>query len=89
MTGTTAPVADTTYGGPDNKYVGVKPAATAPYGSQQTGVVGSGAGGGFSEMDAGQPGSAQNPYSTHDPNPYAEIHHGGYPHSGPETGYAR
>ena len=82
-------MADTPYGGPDNKYVGTKPATTAPYANQQTGVVGSGPGGGFPEMDAGQVGSAQKPYSQHDPNPYAEIHHGGYAHSGPETGYVR
>ena len=103
ITGTTAPFTDTSYGGSESKYVGHKPTTPAPYlaatheptvpanhsGFQDTGVVGSGTGGGFQEMEAGQMGSAQNPYVHQDSNPYAEVHHGGYMHTGPETGYAR
>lgn len=98
MTGTTAPVADG-YGGPVSKYgnEALPPRNTgshmsqagttdstvyAPQTSGTTGLV--------PEMESGQPGSMQNPYVQHDPNPYAEVHHGGYVHQAEHAeGYVR
>ncbi len=55
-------------------------ASTTNYEPQSTGV---------SEME-GQTGGANRPFVQHDPEPYAEVHHGGFPHSNPESqGYAR
>ncbi|KAL9100096.1 MAG: hypothetical protein Q9163_004486 [Psora crenata] len=91
VTGTTAPVADSGYGGPNTKYAGNEPTLPAqhagynPQTSGVTGGVGGGKTGGFPEMEAGGQGSAQQPYVKHDPNPYAEVHHGGYVHSTPEN----
>lgn len=92
MTGTTAPVADG-YGGPVSKYGNEAPPPqhmnggysqttdSTVYAPQTSGVTGS-----VPEMEAGRPGSMQNPMVVHDDNPYAEVHHGGYPHSDPEQG---
>ena len=98
ITGDTA-VADG-YGGANNKYATAQeptlPAHTAAYNQpvattgyattttdyerQSTGV---------SEME-GQTGSANRPYVQHDPEPYAQVHHGGYVHTSPESqGYVR
>lgn len=40
---------------------------------------------GASEMPGNQTGSAHRPIAQHDPNPYAEVHHGGYVHTHPES----
>ena len=97
ITGDTA-VADG-YGGANNKYAtaqeptlpshttayGQQPAttgyaSTTNYEPQTTGV---------SEM-SGQEGTAHRPFVQHDPEPYAQVHHGGYVHSNPEShGYVR
>lgn len=96
MTGTTAPVADG-YGGPVSKYGNEAPPSrvtgnrlsrttdSTVYAPQTSGATGT-----VPEMEAGQPGSVQNPYVQHDPNPYAEVHHGGYVHQAQTSeGYVR
>lgn len=40
---------------------------------------------GVSEMPNNALGSAERPIVQHDSNPYAEVHHGGYVHTGPES----
>ena len=95
ITGDTA-VADG-YGGPNSKYAsGQEPtlpthtagyaqpgagyASTTNYEPQSTGV---------SEMES-HTGTGGHPRVIHDPEPYAEVHHGGFPHSNPESaGYVR
>jgi len=86
------------YGGANNKYATAQEptlpphqaaynqpvttgyATTTDYEPQSTGV---------SEME-GQTGSANRPFVQHDPEPYAQVHHGGYVHSSPESqGYVR
>jgi len=60
--------------------------------------VGAATGAGYAshipEMEAGAPGGRDRPYVTHDAQPEAEVHQGGYVHSNPEAqtfsrGYAR
>ena len=99
LTGTTAPVTDNGYGGPNTKYATPEPtlpAQHAGYTPHTTGVIDSGhaphhssgliGGGrtsGVPEMESGVHGGPQ--YVEHDPNPYTEVHHGGYVHSHPES----
>ncbi|KAL9125746.1 MAG: hypothetical protein Q9217_005093 [Psora testacea] len=71
VTGTTAPVTDNGYGGPNSKYAANEP--TLPAHQHTSGVVGNGKTGGFPEMEAGAQGSAHRPYVQHDPSPYAEV----------------
>ena len=80
MTGTTAPVTDT-YGGPNNKYnqePTVPPQAhphlgqNNAYANQQSlGVTGG-------ELDSNVGGGGH--YVQHVPEPYTDVHHGGYVH---------
>ena len=89
---------DTAYGGPTNKYAtheptipshhaGYTPQTTGTVGGPNPGVAGP-AGAGHhskvSEMDGSAAGGPENPFVTHDANPYAEVHGGGYVHSSPE-----
>ena len=58
---------------------------------QTSGVPSSGGGkgvgkaGGIPEMETGAHGNRQQPQVQHDPNPYAEVHGSGYPHTSPES----
>ena len=83
MTGTTAPVTDTTYGGPNNKYsqeptvpTQTHPAHPDGYTNQQTYGVTSG--GAVPEMESNLGGGGH--YVPHVNEPYANVHHGGYVH---------
>ena len=79
MTGTTAPVADSAYGGPNNKYSQeptvptlTHPAHADGYTNQQSLGVTSGTT--VPEMGGG------GHYTQHVNEPYASVHHGGYVH---------
>ena len=105
LTGTTAPVAEPTYGGPNSKYAaneptlpvhhaGYMPQTTGvtdePYASHRPSGLTGGETAGIPEMDADAPGGVHHPYVQHEVNPYAEVHGGGYVHSNPESlAYAR
>lgn len=95
MTGSTAAAPDAAYGGSSNKYA--EPAVPThhnantgypQYSQQQTGTAvtapdntyGSGYGG--DSAGYGQPAGTK---VFHDPNPYAEVHGDGHPHSRPEA----
>lgn len=69
--------------GYDNQQMG------SGYYTGPTGTMASGTTAGYSEMDASHTGGAHDPQVLHDPNPYAEVHQGGYVHTQPETAYAR
>lgn len=56
-------------------------ASTTNYEPQTNGVTG----GNMSEMPTGQMGSADRPYVQHDNEPYADVHHGGFVHTNPES----
>jgi len=63
--------------------------STTNYEPQTTGVTGA-THGHVPEMSSGHLGSADKPNVIHEPDPYAEVHHGGYVHSHPESQiYAR
>ena len=62
---------NTGYGQPTTGY-----ASTTNYEPQSTGVTSH-----VPEME----GNAHQPHVVHDPEPYAEVHHGGYVHSNPES----
>ncbi|KAL8719560.1 MAG: hypothetical protein Q9225_003434 [Loekoesia sp. 1 TL-2023] len=85
VTGTTAASPTAAYGGPNTKY-GNEPAA--PHGHHH-----------HNGAELAAPTSTYQPYregattghshsqAVHDPNPYAEVHHGGYPHAAAPTEY--
>ena len=91
------------YGGPNSKYGEPTVPAVAhnsdPYTRSSTGFASSTnyepqstgvTGGHYNEMPAGHTGSASNPIVQHENAPYADVHHGGYMHSNPESNaYAR
>ena len=78
ITGTTAPVNDTPYGGDTRKY-GEPTVPTHTYPPQTTGVVGTGNTRPISELDNTHAHAGPNPYAQNQ-NPYAEVHGGGYVH---------
>ena len=55
--------------------------ASTNYEPQMSGVTGSH----MPEMPSGHLGTGNRPNVVHDPNPYAEVHHGGYVHQLPEA----
>ena len=86
------------YGGPVSKYgeptVPAIAHNTDPYNRSSTGFASSTnyepqtsgvTGGHYNEMPAGQMGSAERPIVQHESHPYADVHHGGYVHSNPES----
>ena len=86
MTGTTAPVTDNSYGGPNNKYTQeptlptqAHPVHNDGYSDQQTYGVASG--GAVPEMESKMGGGGH--YTQHVSEPYAHIHQGGYVHPAP------
>ncbi|KAL9631452.1 MAG: hypothetical protein Q9164_005887 [Protoblastenia rupestris] len=99
LTGTTAPVTDNGYGGPNTKYAAPEPTLPAQHAGytphttgvidgghaphHSSGLIGGGRTSGVPEMESGVHGGPQ--YVEHDPNPYTEVHHGGYVHSHPES----
>lgn len=86
MTGTTAPVTDNSYGGPNNKYTQeptlptqAHPVHNDGYSNQQTFGVASG--GAVSEMESHMGGGGH--YTQHVSEPYAHVHQGGHVHPAP------
>ena len=86
------------YGGPNTKYAeptvpavhhnpdpytrsSAAPTTSTNYEPQTTGMTGNN----YSEMSSGQMGTADRPIVQHDPKPYADVHHGGFVHSNPES----
>ncbi|KAI4209822.1 MAG: hypothetical protein LQ351_007291 [Letrouitia transgressa] len=72
VTGTTANSPTEMYGGTNTKY-GTEP--TIPNVGQPT----------YQPYRQNAAGNHSQPYAEHDPSPYAEVHHGGYPHTNPES----
>ncbi|KAL9611835.1 MAG: hypothetical protein Q9167_003528 [Letrouitia subvulpina] len=72
VTGTTANSPTGTYGGANTKY-GTEP--TIPNVGQPT----------YQPYRQSAAVNHSQPYAEHDPSPYAEVHHGGYPHTSPES----
>jgi hypothetical protein len=74
----TQPSHNTGYAQSDNRYTQQSSGytSTTNYEPQSTGVASN-----MPEME----GTANRPYVQHDPEPYAEVHHGGFPHSNPES----
>ena len=98
MTGSTAAAPDATYGGNSNKYA--EPAVPThhntsngytPYTNQQNGTTydngtaGAAPGAGYDNNTTHGHGHTGATTVVHDPNPYAEVHNQGYPHSHPES----
>ena len=86
MTGTTAPVVDNSYGGPNNKYsqeptvpTQAHPVHTDGYTNPQT--LGVASGGAVPEMGSNLGGGGH--YTQHVSEPYANVHQGGYVHQAP------
>ncbi|KAL8922367.1 MAG: hypothetical protein Q9208_005220 [Pyrenodesmia sp. 3 TL-2023] len=86
VTGTTAGSPGATYGGPTNKYAHEP---TAPHNTHHNGGVGTNAPTNNGYQPYSQSGMPTQPHKEviHDPEPYTEIHHGGYPHSATRTEY--
>lgn len=85
VTGTTAGSPGATYGGPTNKYADEH---AAPNNTHHNGGIGTNAPtNGYQPYSQGAMPTQPHQKVIHDPEPYTEIHHGGYPHSAVRTEY--
>ncbi|KAL8652984.1 MAG: hypothetical protein Q9210_002376, partial [Variospora velana] len=84
VTGTTAGSPGATYGGPTNKYANepIAPNNTYKNGGAATNAPTNG------YQPYSQSAAPSQPHKViHDPEPYTEVHHGGYPHTAAPTEY--